>query len=76
MPSLTPLATDASRHSGTPPRPSSPTRGNRVGDDGVYPRGDVHGAGVGGVGQRPASLHPLGGHQVDERLLIGIDPLL
>ena len=23
--------------------------------------------------QRPASLHPLGGHQVDERLLIGID---
>ena len=38
---------------------------------GVYPLGDVHGAGVGGAGQRPASLHPLGGHQVHERLLIG-----
>ena len=76
MPSLTLLATDASRHSGTPPRPSSPTLFPRVGDEVVYPLGDVHGAGVGGVGQRPASLHPLGGHQVDERLLIGIDPHL
>ena len=70
------LATDASRHSGTPPRPSSATRFPHVRAEVIYPLGDVYGAGVGGVGQRPANLHPLGGHQVNERLLIGITPLL
>ena len=75
-PLLTLLATDASRHSGTPPRPSSRPQFPHLGANVIYPPGDVYGAGVGGVGQRPAYLHTLGGYQVDERLLIGITPLL
>ena len=46
------------------------------GEDVVHPPGDVPSTGVGRVDQHPAPVHPLGGHQVDERLLLRVEPVL
>ena len=46
------------------------------GEDVVHPSGDALGARVRGVYQHPPSLHPLGGHRVDERALLRVELLL
>ena len=46
------------------------------GEDVVHPPGDALGARVRGVYQHPPSLHPLGGHRVDERALLRVELLL
>ena len=46
------------------------------GEDVVHPPGDAPGARVRGVYQHPPSLHPPGGHRVDERALLRVGLLL
>ena len=46
------------------------------GEDVVHPLGDVPGPCVRGVDQHPAAFEPLGGHQVHQGLLLGVEPLL
>ena len=53
-------------------RHAEPVPGEHV----VHPHGDVTGAGVRGVDQHPAALHPLRRHHVDEGLLLRVEPLL
>ena len=75
MPRFTLSATHASRRSeatASHHRHSEPVPGEDV----VHPPCDVPGACVRGVYQHPPSLHPLGGHRVDERALLRVELLL
>ena len=77
MPSVTFRATHASRRSGgTAAAFITATLEPVPGEDVVHPLGDVPGPRVRGVDQHPATRHALGGHQVQQGLLLGVDPVL